>query len=71
MKTNVPLGLGCCFFSLMMDLQGSKNIRAGNSTLDDLAQLPSVFGNRIMFIKLCLKRNSDFHSAAAAALSCD
>lgn len=71
MKTNVPLGLGCCFFSLMMDLQGSKNIRAGNSMLGDLARLPSGFGNHIMFIKLCLKRNSDFHSSATAALPCD
>lgn len=67
MKTNVPVGLGCCFFSLVMDLQGSKNVRAGNSMLGDLVRLPSVFRKCIIFIKLCLNRS---YSSATAALSC-
>lgn len=50
----------------MRDLQGSKNVRAGNSTLGDLVQLPSIFRNCIMFFKLYLKRS---YSSAAAALS--
>lgn len=32
---DIPLSLGCCFYSLMMDLQGNKDIRVGSSTLGD------------------------------------
>lgn len=71
METNVPLGLGCCccfFFPLMMDLQGSESVRAGNSTLGDLAHLPSVFKSCIRFFKVYHKRS---YSSATAALSCN
>lgn len=67
---NVPLSLACCFYSLMMDLQGNKDIRVSNSVLGDWAQLSSGFGNHVLFIELCLRRNSDFRSSATAALSC-
>lgn len=50
----------------MMDLQGSKNVRAGNSTLGDLAHLPSVLRNCIRFFKVYHKRS---YSSATAALS--
>lgn len=67
---NVPLSLGCCFYSLMMDLQGNKDIRVSSSVLGDWAQLSSAFGNHVLFIEFCLRRNSDFRSSATAALSC-
>ena len=54
-----------------MELQGSKNIRAGNGTVGVLTHLPSVFGNRMMLIKQYLKKKLYFHSSATAALSGD
>lgn len=51
-----------------MDLQGSENVRAGNSTLGDFAHLPSVFKSCIRFFKVYHKRS---YSSATAALSCN